>query len=65
MGELVMAAVADFLLIFRHLQDADSGDFVITGLTQVDWLTVGVVTACGAVVGGVLLCIAKRKQSNE
>jgi hypothetical protein len=45
-----VTAVVDILLIFRHLQDAETGDFILTGLMNVDWLAVAVVTAVGAVL---------------
>ncbi len=63
MGALVAAAVTDIVLIFRHLQDAESGDFLITGLAQVDWLTVGIVTAAGVLLGGGLLLLARCKKT--
>ena len=60
-GALAVTAVVDVVLIFRHLQDAETGDFVITGLANVDWLTVSIVTAAGALVFGVLTLLAKKK----
>lgn len=52
-GAFAVAAIVDFVLIFRHLQDAETGDFVITGLAQVSWSTVGIVTVVGVVLGGI------------
>ena len=49
-GVGTVTAVVDILLIFRHLQDAETGDFILTGLMNVDWLAVAVVTAVGAVL---------------
>lgn len=61
-GVAVVTAVVDVVLVFRHLQDAETGDFLITGLAQVDWLTVGIVTAVGAAVSLILMLCAKRKK---
>lgn len=59
-GAFTLTAIADIMLIFRHLQDAETGEFVITGLTQVSWPTVGIVTAVGVVIGAVALGIKKK-----
>ncbi len=61
-GVAALTAVTDIVLIFRHLQDAETGDFLITGLANVHWLTVGIVTAVGAVMFTVLTLISKRKE---
>ena len=57
---LLVAAVWDVAEIFRPLQDADSGDFVITNLSLVNWPQVGVVTAAGVAVWGVCALIRRR-----
>lgn len=62
-GVAAATAVTDIVLIFRHLQDAETGDFLITGLANVNWLTVGVVTAVGAAVFAVLTLCARRKNN--
>lgn len=51
---LLVGAVWDIVLIFKHLQDAESGDFVITNLSQVAWPTVAIVTVVCVVVWLVL-----------
>ena len=56
---LLVAAVGDVIEIFRPLQDAESGDFVITNLAQVNWLLVGLVTAAGVCIWGVCELIRK------
>lgn len=56
----VVTAVWDVLLVFRHLQDAESGDFIITGLTQVDWVQFAVVTAVGGALTAVLYRLSRR-----
>ena len=59
-GAFALTAVVDIVLIFRHLQDADTGDFFIKGLSQVSWSTVSIVTIVGAVLGGIALVIKKK-----
>ena len=58
---LLVTAVWDVVEIFRPLQDAESGDFVITNLALVNWVLVGVVTAAGVAVWGVCALIGKKK----
>ena len=58
---VLIAAVWDVVEIFRPLQDAESGDFVITNLALVNWITVGVVTAAGIAAWGVCALIGKKK----
>ncbi len=60
-GAIAASAVTDIVLVFRHLQDAESGDFVITGLVNVDWLTVAIVTVAGAAVAVLAALIGKRR----
>lgn len=50
---LLAAAVWDVIEIFRPLQDAETGDFVIANLALVNWPLVGVVTAAGVAVWGI------------
>ena len=58
-GAAAIAVIADIVLIFRHLQDAQTGDFIITGLANVQWLTVGIVSVVGAALFAVLSLLAK------
>ncbi len=60
-GVLIAAAITDVVLIFRHLQDADTGDFIITGLADVRWTAVIIVTAIGGILGGVLCLLARHR----
>ena len=57
---LLVAAVWDVVEIFRPLQDPETGDFIITNLSLVNWTTVGVVTAVGVTVWGILALIRRR-----
>ncbi len=61
-GAVAVTAVADIVMIFRHLQDAESGDFIITGLANVDWVTVAIVTTVGAVVAAVTALIGRQRR---
>ena len=57
-GLVVTAAVIyDVAAVFSHLQDAESGEFAITQITEVNWLVVVIVTAAAAAVAAVLLGI--------
>ena len=58
---LLTAAVWDVVEIFRPLQDGESGDFVITNLSLVNWGLVGIVTAAGVAVWGVCTLIGKKR----
>ena len=58
---LLAAAVWDVVEIFRPLQDAESGDFVITNLSLVNWPLVAIVTAAGVALWGVCTLIGKKK----
>ena len=59
---VLVAAVWDVVEIFRPLQDAETGDFVITNLALVNWGLVGIVTAVGVAVWGVCAMISKAKK---
>ena len=57
---LLVAAVWDVVLLFKPLQDPETGDFVITNLSLVAWPTVGIVTAAGLAVWALLALVAKK-----
>lgn len=60
---LLAAAVWDVVAIFRHLQDPDSGDFVIARLELVNWPAVAVVSVSGVLLW--LLSELIRRRLNE
>ena len=64
-GGIVIAAAAcfDTVMIFSKLQNAETGEFDITGLASVSWIWVAVISACAAVAGAVLLTISARKNT--
>ncbi len=53
--------IADTVLVFSKLQN-DSGEFAITGLADVNWITVVIITAVALVVAAVLVMIAKLRK---
>lgn len=59
---LLAAAVWDIVEIFRPLQDAESGDFVITNLALVNWGLVAIVTAAGLVLWGVCTLLNRKRK---
>ena len=52
----VIAAVA---LVFMHLQDEETGEFILSGLKNVNWPLFGIVTGSGLLVSIVLYVLAK------
>ena len=62
-GTAVVALITDVLLVFRHLQDGETGDFIIRGLADVNWTAVIVVTAVGALLTVSLELIYRKKKS--
>ncbi len=62
-GLAVLAAlITDTVLVFSKLQNYDSGEFMIMGLAEVNWLAVGIVTAIAVAVAAVLVLFAKTKK---
>ncbi|MBR2263073.1 MAG: energy-coupled thiamine transporter ThiT [Firmicutes bacterium] len=67
LGGLVLAAglTVDTVLVFSKLQNAESGDFDITGLSAVNWTTIGIVSAAAIAVAVVLFIVAARNKKAE
>ena len=57
----VAAFIADILLIAPHLQNGESGDFDITGIVNIDFTLVGIITLAGAVLFSLFAVIANKK----
>ena len=57
------AAIADVVLVGSKLQNAESGEFDITGIANVNFLAVGIITVCGIVLFVVCRLIAKHKKA--
>lgn len=62
---IVATLIFDVREVFSHLQDGETGDFIITGLANVNWGLVGIVTACGAVIAVVLLLVRKHAKNRK
>jgi len=52
--------IADTVLVFSKLQN-ESGDFMIMGLKDVNWLAVGIITAACLLVAALLVTLAARR----
>ena len=61
---LLAATVWDIVLIVPCLQTADAA-FLLAGLAAVNWLTVGIVTAVGLALFGILNVLASRLSKKE
>ncbi len=59
---LLAAVIADTVLVFSALQNAESGEFMIMGLSDVNWLAVAIITAVAIVISAVLVVIAKLRK---
>ena len=57
------AVIADCSLVFPHLQNFESGAFDISGLSNVSWVSVLIVSAVALVASVLLILIAKKKTS--
>lgn len=60
---VVAALIYDVREVFSHLQDPETGDFLITGLANASWGAIGIVTAIAAVIAGILLLIRRRQKA--
>lgn len=62
---IVGALIFDVSAIFAHLQDAESGEFLLAGLAQVNWIAVAIVSAVAAALATALLLYAKKPSAQE
>jgi len=58
---VLLAVVLDVYFIAPCLQDGDSGKFIISGLAEVNWIAVGIVSALAAAVAVILFALRKRE----
>ena len=56
------ALIIDTRLVFSKLQNADSGELSMSGLSDVNWLAVAIVTACALAVAAALVILGKLKE---
>ncbi len=54
--------IADACLIFKYMQDPESGDFTFSYLSEVSWLAVGIVSAACALVAIALFTYSAMKK---
>ena len=52
-----VAVIFDTAQIFSHLQDAETGEFAITQINEINWLMIIIVTVAAAVLSAVLVAI--------
>lgn len=57
----VATLIYDIRAVFSQLQDAETGSFIVSGLANVNWGAVGIVSACGAVLTGIFWALHKKK----
>ncbi|MCR5674833.1 MAG: energy-coupled thiamine transporter ThiT [Lachnospiraceae bacterium] len=62
---LAAAAILDALFVFSRLQNGETGEFDITGLSQVNWPLVGIVTVAGILLFLILHFMAGKKQGEQ
>ena len=60
---LVGAVIFDTVKIFEVVQDAETGDFILTNLADANWLAMGIVSAVAVAIFVTLNVIAKKKES--
>ena len=61
-GIAVLAAViVDTVLVFSEIQDPDTGDFILSGLKEVDWISFTVVTVVCLGAAVILRVVDKKK----
>jgi thiamine transporter len=58
------AIIVDTVLVFSKLQDAETGDFSLAGLAEVDWISFAVVTTV-CVGAAIILRIVDKKRISE
>ena len=57
---IFVAVLVDTVLVFSELQNAETGDFDLAGLANVDWLAFSVVTAACVLAAFILYIIGKK-----
>ena len=62
---LLAALITDTVLIFSKLQSYDSGEFMITALTDVNWPAVAIITIASLVVASALILVARVRSTRK
>ncbi|MBE6536294.1 MAG: hypothetical protein E7677_06745 [Ruminococcaceae bacterium] len=61
----LLGGIIDVWLIAPCLQDEETGKFIFSGFANVNWISVGIVTALTLAIGIAILFYSKRKTSAE
>lgn len=61
---IFVGIIVDTILVFSKLQDAETGDFVITNLANVDWVAFTIVTVV-CIGAAVILHLVDKKKENK
>ncbi len=61
----LVGAIIDIWLIAPCMQDAESGQFIFSGLSEVNWVAVAIVSVLTMCMGVAMLLMAKRKSDNS
>ena len=56
------AIIVDTVLVFSEIQDPETGDFILSGLANVDWISFAVVTVVCLGAAITLWVVEKRKE---
>ena len=62
---VTIVVIADVYLVFSHLQDAETGEFILSGLKEVNWTLFGIVTGAGFVIAIVLYVLSKNLRKKK
>ncbi len=60
-GAFVAALIYDIVAVFSNLQNGETGEFDITGIAQVNWLLVVIVSAVCFATSAVLVAVERKK----
>lgn len=61
---IFVGIIVDTVLVFSEIQDAETGDFIISGLANVDWVSFAVVTVV-CLGAAVILRLAEKTKKEE
>lgn len=65
-GIAVFAAIiVDTVLVFSKIQDAETGEFILSGLSEVDWISFTVVTAVCLGAAVILRFVDKKREKDQ
>ncbi len=62
---ITAALIYDTVAVFSQIQNAETGDFDITLLSNVSWLYVAIVSAIAAIVAAVFFIIGKKVKNSK